>query len=72
MRESPRDILNARRSISPPALNFLTPIVCHGSRGITAENVVELSGNKPNIQVLGATQPEALSKYQNATQILTF
>ena len=43
-----------------------------GSRGITDANVAELSGNKPNIKVLGATAPEALAKYTDADKILTF
>jgi len=29
-------------------------------------------GNKPNAKIMGATQPEALKKYEDADKILCF
>lgn len=42
------------------------------SRGITDDKLVEIGGSKPNLKIMGATQPEALAKYSDADKILTF
>ena len=43
-----------------------------GSRGITDETLAGMIGNKPNAKIMGATQPEALKKYEDADKILCF
>lgn len=51
---------------------FADPRVRPRSRGITDANVVEMMGSRPNVKIMGATQPEALAKYQNADKVLCF
>ena len=41
-------------------------------RGITDDSVGALMGNRPNVKIMGATQPEALKKYTEADQVLCF
>ena len=57
---------------SHPLFASLIPRVRPRSRGITDANVVELMGSRPNVKIMGATQPEALAKYQNADKVLCF
>ena len=51
---------------------LLIPRLRPRSRGITDANVVEMMGSRPNVKIMGATQPEALAKYQNADKVLCF
>ena len=59
-------------SCSYPRFALLIPRVRPRSRGITDANVVEMMGSRPNVKIMGATQPEALAKYQNADKLLCF
>ena len=42
------------------------------SRGITMDNIAGLIGKRPNVKIMGATEPEAMAKYTNADKVLTF
>ena len=44
-----------------------------GSRGITDAHLTgDFAGKRPNLKILGATQPEAVAKYADADKVLCF
>lgn len=56
---------------------MLSPIAIYagahpGSRGIDDKKLKAICGKKPNIQILGATDPKALEKYTKADQVMCF
>ena len=36
------------------------------------DNIAGLIGKRPNVKIMGATEPEAMAKYTNADKVLTF
>ena len=69
---SPTGGVSHPRACSYQRFAMLIPRVRPRSRGITDANVVEMMGSRPNVKIMGATQPEALAKYQNADKVLCF
>ena len=62
------------RTPSQPALTYrwLLPSLDAGSRGITNDSVQTLMAGRPNVKIMGATEPEALKKYTESDKVLCF